>query len=80
MGKKTEKLHRLVNDLALRYGESDSEVLRLKAELDALRDIEVETLENRATVKATVKAKFDFRSKSRRLYQATTAGDLRHRH
>jgi hypothetical protein len=36
MKKKTERLHRLVQKLASKYGKKDEDVLRLQAELDTL--------------------------------------------
>jgi hypothetical protein len=71
MRKKTEKLHRLVKKLASRYGDDDVDVMRLKAELDAL----TEKKDNHFERRASPEPRNDFRSATRRLYHATTAGD-----
>ena len=72
MRKKTEKLRRLINKLALRYGDDDVDVLRLRAELDAL----AATRDNHLERRASPEPRNDFRSATRRLYHDTTAGDL----
>ena len=40
MGKKTEKLRRIVDKLGQRYGADDSDVQRLQSELDGLEAFE----------------------------------------
>ena len=40
MGKKTEKLRRVVNKLGQRYGVEDADVQRLQSELDVLEAFE----------------------------------------
>lgn len=72
MGKKTEKLRRLVNKLASRYGEQDVDVMRLKADLATFQDLKVPRIDRRAVNK---KEKFDFRSSARRAYDATIRGE-----
>ena len=74
--KKVEKLHRLVNKLASRYGDDDPDVVRLKADLDSLGERQIDPVDHRTSYKA----KSDFQSETRRLYHATAAGDLHHHH
>jgi hypothetical protein len=71
MGKKTERLRHLVNELASRYGDDDVDVMRLKANLDELHEIQVSRIESRALERM----KFDFRSNAQRLYQTSKSGD-----
>ena len=71
MGKKTERLRHLVNELASRYGENDVDVMRLKANLDELHEKKASRNEGRTLGRL----KFDFRSNVKRLYQASTGGD-----
>jgi hypothetical protein len=71
MGKKTDKLHRLVKKLVSRYGVDDVDVMRLRAELDVLVAKEATTLERRESPQSNI----DFRSATRRLYHASTGGD-----
>jgi len=71
MGKKTERLRHLVNELASRYGENDVDVMRLKANLDELHEIQVSRNEGRTLGRL----KFDFRSNVKRLYQTSKSGD-----
>jgi len=75
MGKKDEKLRRLVKKLALRYGDNDPDVVRLKTELDALHQKQMATADHRTLHKPDL----DFRSEARRLYHATVSGDTQHR-
>lgn len=48
MGKKTEKLQRVVKKLADRYGASDEDVLRLASELKVLESLESPRPERRS--------------------------------
>lgn len=48
MGKKTEKLQRVVKKLANRYGAGDEDVLRLASELKVLESLESPRTERRS--------------------------------
>ena len=50
MGKKLDKLRRLVQKMGDRYGKVDLDVLRLKQELDALEALGEEKVEERRKV------------------------------
>lgn len=64
MGKKTEKLQRVVKKLAGRYGADDKDVLRLASELKAL-----ETLESRRPERRSYKAAdFKFQTPAKQLF------------
>ena len=65
MGKKVDKLKRVVAKLAARYGEADVDVRRLQSDLQMLVSLEQATRENEPP---RHKKSFDFRSASRRLY------------
>jgi hypothetical protein len=71
MGKKVEKLRHLVKKLAIRYGEDDADVARLRAEIDALGERQVLPAERRVPSEKPV----DFQSATKRLYRTTTGGD-----
>lgn len=48
MGKKTEKLQRVVNKLSNRYGADDEDVVRLQTELEVLAALEQRRPERRS--------------------------------
>lgn len=73
MEKQREKIRRLVQDLAARYGSDDEDVRRLQAELKALEAVvQVPKLERR---KANPD-KRSFQPVSRLFFDATRPGDL----
>ena len=73
MGKKTEKLKRVVQKLSKRYGVDDENVQRLQAELIFLESLEVSRPERR-----TYGAQhFSFQTPAKQLYFAA-AEHLRH--
>lgn len=64
MGKKTEKLQRIVKKLANRYGASDEDVVRLATELQVL-----EALESRRPERRSYKAAdFKFQTPAKQLF------------
>jgi hypothetical protein len=66
MGKKTEKLRRIVSKMAARYGAEDTDVQRLQAELEAL-----EAFEFRYPDPLDTKQKrHEFRTAARQLFYA----------
>jgi predicted lipid-binding transport protein (Tim44 family) len=65
MGKKVDKLKRVVAKLSARYGEADLDVLRLQCDLEMLESLERARREKEP---AGNKKSFDFRSASRRIY------------
>jgi hypothetical protein len=66
MGKKAEKLRRIVNKMAIRYGADDPDVRRLQAELDALDAFDFHYPEKFAS-KSRGR---DFRTSARQLFYA----------
>lgn len=64
MGKKTEKLQRVVKKLANRYGADDEDVIRLEAELKVLQGMETRRPERRS-YKA---ADFKFQTPAKQLF------------
>ncbi|APW42475.1 hypothetical protein [Rhodoferax saidenbachensis] len=73
MGKKTEKLRRVVAKLSDRYGAEDQDVLRLGLELKVLESLEVARPERRA-YKAQ---ELMFQTPAKQLYFASMS-DLTH--
>ena len=66
MGKKAEKLRRIVNKMAIRYGADDPDVQRLQAELDTL-----DAFDFRYPDKFAAKARGrEFRTSARQLFYA----------
>lgn len=66
MGKKAEKLRRIVNKLSHRYGADDTDVQRLQMELDAL-----DAFDFRYPDKFAAKSRGpEFRTSARQLYYA----------
>ena len=69
MGKKAEKLRRMVNKMAIRYGADDPDVLRLQSELDAL-----DAFDFRYPEKFEAKARGrEFRTSARQLFYANAS-------
>jgi len=69
MGKKAEKLRRMVNKMAVRYGADDPDVQRLQSELDAL-----DAFDFRYPEKFEAKARGrEFRTSARQLFYANAA-------
>lgn len=64
MGKKTEKLQRVVKKLANRYGDGDEDVVRLESELKVLEALELRRPERRS-YKA---ADFKFQTPAKQLF------------
>lgn len=67
MGKKAEKLRRIVNKLSHRYGTDDPDVQRLQSELDVL-----DAFDFRYPDKFDAKSRVhEFRTSARQLYYAS---------
>lgn len=73
MEKKLEKLRRLVQDLAGRYGTDDEDVRRLQTELQTL---EAMVPAPKADRRKATPDKRNFQSPSRQFFDATRSGDL----
>lgn len=64
MGKKTEKLQRVVHKLANRYGADDADVMRLASELKVLESLETQRPERRSRTRQD----FKFRTPAKQLF------------
>jgi hypothetical protein len=64
MGKKTEKLRRVVNKLTNKYGPKDADVLRLQSELNVLESLESHRPERRSYKTAD----FKFQTPAKQLF------------
>jgi hypothetical protein len=67
MGKKTEKLQRVVQKLANRYGADDADVVRLASELRVLESLETGRPERRARKRQ----EFKFQTPAKQLFFST---------
>ena len=72
MGKKVQKLQRVMDKLATRYGEEDVDVLRLQATLEALRE-DKQKLQERRRFGPSETA---FLTPAKRLYYASLSEPL----
>lgn len=73
MGKKTEKLRRVVQKLSERYGVDDESVQRLQSELTVLESLEVARPERRSYKPQ----EFKFQTPAKQLYFASSE-EVRH--
>jgi len=73
MGKKTEKLRRVVRKLSDRYGAEDESVRRLQSELAVLEALEAPPLERRSYKTQDIK----FQTPAKQLFFATSE-EIRH--
>jgi hypothetical protein len=68
MGKKIDRLRRVVKKLGERYGAQDEDVLRLQRELDALEAVAEAPREERRRVQL---CRYTFGSRARQHYEAS---------
>ena len=74
MGKKVDKLQRLVDKMATRYGQQDEDVLQLKAALESLQAMPKQLPERRRFGPAGA----NFLTPAKQMFYASTAESTQH--